>query len=146
MGASAPKSETVVKGGKPTVVREWLSPEYLKQLSGLASYYGNRALQERSTYQNMVNAERAGRGKVALYPTMTNTLGETIAPGTVSTPFDTSSLVTAAQQSGMFKPPRSGTKPKPTDSRAAYANAINDVKSNELYGYDKPLPRMTGGG
>lgn len=125
MGASAPKSETVVKGGKPTIVREWLSPEYLKQLSGLASYYGNRALQERSTYQNMVNAERAGRGKVALYPTMTNTLGETIAPGTVSTPFDTSGLVSAAQQSGMFKPPSGGTKPKPKEEpRETYLNAV----------------------
>jgi len=133
MGASAPKSETVVKGGKPTVVREWLSPEYLTKLTGLASYYGNRALQERSTYQNMVNAERAGRGKVALYPTMTNTLGETIAPGTVSTPFDTSSLVTAAQQSGMFKPPSSNKKKEP---REAYSDAIKNVQTNELYGYN----------
>lgn len=134
MGSSAPKSETIVKGGKPTIVREYLSPEYLKKLSSLASYYGNRALQERSTYQNMVNTQRISQGQVPLFPTMTTTKGDVVAPGIVSTPFNTKGLVTAAQEGGMFQPPkRSGGKKNKEENetaRSGYLDAVNASKTN----------------
>lgn len=149
MGSSAPKSETVVKGGKPTIVREWLSPDYLKELSKLASYYGNRALQERSTYQDMVNTQRTSQGEVALFPTMTTSEGTTVTPGIVSSPYDTSSLVKAAEESKMFQPPKateSKKKSENSSSRNLYNKAIQSknlgsVKTNELYGYNTDLGR-----
>lgn len=125
MGASAPKSETVVKGGKPTVVREWLSPDYLKQLSGLAAQYGERAQQAAATRQSNVNRYLSHYGVAPVYDPYKTSTGEIVQPYQAPDIYDTSQLVTAAQQSGMFKPPRGGTKPKSKEEpRETYLNAV----------------------
>lgn len=144
MGASQPKSETVVKGGKPVVVREWLSPDYLEKLTGLAEHYGQRAQQAAATRQSNVNRYLSHYGVAPVYDPYKTASGETIQPYQAPNIYDASGLVEAAQTSGMFKPPSGGEKKKP---REAYSDAINSVKSNELYGYkESPMPRMTGGG
>ncbi len=135
MGASAPKTESIVKGGKPVVVREWLSPEYLTKLTELSSYYGNRALGERSTYQDMVNRQRTSQGEETLFSPMATTGGQVIEPGKVYEPYNAAGLVQAAQESNMFQPPRGGRKKK-KEPREAYGDAIKNVQTNELYGYN----------
>lgn len=124
MGASAPKSETVVKGGKPTIVFEWRSPDYLKQLSGLASQYGQRAQQAAATRQSNVNRYLSHYGVAPVYDPYKTSTGETVQPYQAPDIYDASQLVTAAQESGMFKPPR-GSKPKPkSEPRETYLDAV----------------------
>lgn len=123
MGASAPKSETVVKGGKPVIVREWLSPDYLKQLSGLAAQYGERAQQAAATRQSNVNRYLSHYGVAPVYDPYKTSTGETVQPYQAPDIVDTTDLVTAAQQSGMFKPPTGQGKPKPKP-RETYLNAV----------------------
>lgn len=127
MGSSAPKTESVVKGGKPVVVREYLSPEYLTKLTQMASSYGERALNERSTYQEMVNRQRASYGQSPLFEPMQTTAGQIIEPFKVSEPYDASGLVQAAQESGMFKMPKQdtgGNNEKEKTQRNAYNDAL----------------------
>lgn len=124
MGASAPKSETVVKGGKPTIVFEWRSPDYLKQLSGLASQYGQRAQQAAATRQSNVNRYLSHYGVAPVYDPYKTSTGETVQPYQAPDIYDASQLVTAAQESGMFKPP-TGSKPKPkSEPRETYLDAV----------------------
>ncbi|NBX48341.1 hypothetical protein EBT25_00005, partial [bacterium] len=133
MGASAPKSETVVKGGKPTVVREWLSPDYLEKLTGLAEHYGQRAQQAAATRQSNVNRYLSNYGVSPVYDPYKTASGETIQPYQAPNIYDASGLVEAAKTSGMFKPPISNKKKEP---REAYSDAIKNVQTNELYGYN----------
>lgn len=131
MGSSAPKSETVVKGGKPTIVREYLSPDYLKELSGLASYYQQRAQQAAATRQSNVNRYLSEYGVAPVYDPYKAPSGEVIQPYQAPPVFDTSSLVQAAEESNMFEPPRGGgggKKKKEQKPRESYLGALNASK------------------
>lgn len=143
MGASAPKSETVVKGGKPVIVREWLSPKYLNKLTKLATHYGERAQQAAATRQSNVNRYLSHYGVDPVYDPYKTASGQTIQPYEAPNIYDTPGLVQAAKRGGMFKPPSSNKKKEP---REAYSDAIKNVQTNELNGYNKSVPRMTGGG
>lgn len=134
MGSSAPKSETVVKGGKPIVVREYLSPQYLKELGGLADYYQQRAQQAAATRQSNVNRYLGEYGVAPVYDPYKTPSGETIQPYQAPAVYDTTGLVEAAEQSNMFKPPkrpRNKKKEKPEqDSRLGYLGALQATSSN----------------
>jgi hypothetical protein len=121
MGASAPKSETVVKGGKPVVVREYLSPEYLKELSNLSSFYQQRAQQAASTRQATLNRYLSSYGEGPAYDPYKTSTGEIIKPYQAPDIYDTTKLVEAAKAGGMFRAP-SEEKKKP--SREAYSDAL----------------------
>jgi hypothetical protein len=121
MGASAPKSETVVKGGKPVIVREYLSPEYLKELSSLAAFYGQRAQQAASTRQATLNRYLSSYGEGPAYDPYTTSTGEVIKPYQAPAIYDTTKLVEAAEAGGMFRPPAEGKK---KESREAYSDAL----------------------
>lgn len=124
MGSRAPKSETTIKSPDPIIVREWSSPEYLTKLGDIAGYYGQRALQERSTYQDMVNRTMASYGRTPTYSPMVTNAGRTIQPGQVEEPYDLSGLVQAAKTSGMFKSSQEEKENK---------NKNKDKNKRELY-------------
>lgn len=140
MGSSAPKSETVVKGGKPVVVREYLTPQYLKELGGMADYWQGRAQQAAATRQSNVNKYLSHYGVAPVYDPYETAEGTVIKPYQAPTPFDTTSIVEAAQESGMFKLPKAQKKPN-KDPKETYSDVLNIVNSNR-----GSMPRMTGGG
>jgi hypothetical protein len=124
MGSRAPTTTTTIKNPDPVIVREWASPEYLTKLGDIAGYYGQRALQERSTYQDMVNRTMESYGRTPTYSPMVTTAGRTIQPGQVEEPYDLSGLVQAAKTSGMFKTSEEKEENKNEDSREVYNEAI----------------------
>lgn len=140
MGSSAPKSETVVKGGKPVVVREYLSPQYLKELGSMADYWQGRAQQAAATRQSNVNRYLGHYGVAPVYDPYETAEGKVIEPYQAPTPFNTDQIVQAAQESGMFNLPKPVRRPR-RNSKETYNDAINVVNSNR-----GSMPRMTGGG
>lgn len=124
MGSSAPKSETVVKGGKPVIVREYLSPEYLNKLTGLADFYQKRARLAASTRQENVNRYLGEYGMAPVYDPYTTGSGDVIEPYRAPEIKDLSGLVKSAEESGMFKPPVMDKPKKKKDSREAYSDAL----------------------
>ena len=128
MGSSAPKSETTIKGGKPLIVREWLSPEYLNKLSGIGAEYGRRAQLEQSTYRDMVNRNMARYGEKPLFEPLTTSTGEVIKPGQASPVIDTSSIIDPA----MWK------TPKVKGSTQTNSNTPRDIYNNAIQGKPKP--------
>lgn len=130
MGSSAPKSETVVKGGKPVVVREYLSPQYLKELGGMADYWQGRAQQAAATRQSTVNRYLSEYGVSPAYDPYKTAEGTVIQPYQAATPYDTTALVQAAEESKMFEPPkRGGGKKKNKKPRETYLDAVATVGS-----------------
>lgn len=120
-----PKSETTIKSPDPLIVREWMSPRYLRELGNLAEYYGTRSLQERSTYQNMVNNTMSSYDRAPLFNDVRLKSGEIIEPGQVSAPYELSNLVNAAEKSGMFDLPKENkTKKKDKNNREVYNEAV----------------------
>ncbi len=139
MGSSAPKSETVVKGGKPVIVREYLSPEYLKELSNLSSFYQQRAQQAAATRQATLNRYLSSYGEGPAYDPYTTSTGEVIKPYQAPDIYDTTKLVEAAEAGGMFRPPAEGKKKEP---REAYSDALK-VNQGMGAGRDNGFQRMT---
>ena len=128
MGSSAPKSETTIKGGKPFIVREWVSPEYLNKLSGIATQYGKRAQWEQATYREMVNRNMARYGEKPLFGPMTSPTGEVIKPDQASPVIDPSTVIDPA----MWK------TPKVRGSIATNSNTPRDAYNNAIQGKPKP--------
>ena len=141
MGSRAPKSETTIKSPDPLIVREWMSPRYLRELGNLAEYYGTRSLQERSTYQNMVNNTMSSYGREPLFSKVRMEDGTVIKPGQVSAPYELSNLVNAAEKSGMFDLPKENKTEKKEDARTSYSQLLKNRNSKIA-----SMPRMTGGG
>jgi len=130
MGSSAPKTESVVKGGKPVIVREYLSPQYLKELGGMAEYWQGRAQQAAATRQSNVNRYLNEYGVAPVYDPYKTTTGEVIQPYQAATPYDTTELVEAAQESKMFEPPKRGGKKKGQKTqRDVYGDALKITQS-----------------
>ena len=121
MGSSAPKSETVVKGGKPQIIREYVSPEYLKELSNLARFYGERAQQTSATRQSNVNRYLSSYGESPVYDPYTTSEGRVIKPYQAPDIYDASKLVEAAEEGGMFGLP---SKKGMRNPRKEYNDAI----------------------
>lgn len=139
MGSSAPKSETVVKGGKPVIVREYMAPGYLKELGNMADYWQQRAQQETSTYQTLVNRTLGNYGQAPAYDPMQLPSGEVVKPFQVSNFFNTDNLVNAAKEGGMFKPLRGPIRRKEaTPPRAGYLDAVQTSNNKTPTGIFKP--------
>jgi hypothetical protein len=137
MGASAPKSETVVKGGKPFIVREWLSPEYLTNLAGIGTHYGERARQAAATRQSNVNRYLGLYGVDPVYDPYTTAAGEVIRPYQAPDLPDTASLIDPE----MFKPVSlsdgsGGVKKRKDEARSTYASMINAATNKASGGTD----------
>jgi len=128
MGSSAPKTESVVKGGKPVVVREYLSPQYLKELGGMAEYWQGRAQQAAATRQSNVNRYLGEYGVAPVYDPYKTTAGELIQPYQAPVPYDSTALVEAAEESKMFEPPKSSGKKKNKTQRDIYSDALKVTK------------------
>lgn len=139
MGSSAPKSETKIEGGKPVIVREWLSPKYLENLSGIAQQYGERARQERATYQEMVNRNMASYGEKPLFDPMTTSEGKVIQPYQAPDIIDPSVVIDPA----MWKSPKVTGGSSSGKNKAAlemYAAAINKNQNpKNTSGYSRQL-------
>lgn len=128
MGSSAPKSETVVKGGKPVIVREYASPQYLKALGGMSEHWQRRAQQAAATGQSDFNHYLSHYGVAPAYKPYTTSTGSVIEPYRAPDIYNTSDLVKAAQESGMFKLPKGKVKNK--EPREAYADALTAGQLN----------------
>lgn len=129
MGSSAPKSETTIKGGKPFIVREWLSPDYLKSVSGIAAQYGQRAQQEDSTFREMVNRNMARYGQGPLFGPMTTSTGEVIKPDQAAPVINPSTVIDPA----MWK------TPKVRGAIETNSNSPRDAYNNAIQGKPKPV-------
>lgn len=139
MGSSAPKSETVVKGGKPVIVREYMAPSYLKELGNVAEYWNNRAQMAASTRQANVNSYLSHYGVNPVYPEYQTAQGNVIEPYQAPGAYDVSDLVNAAKEGGMFKPLRGPIRRKEaTPPRAGYLDAVQTSNNKTPTGIFKP--------
>ena len=93
MGSSPPKSETTIKQGKPTLVRDYVERGQDLALADLANYWQERALQGRASYNASVNNYLSRYGQQPAYQPLTTTAGRTIDPNVIQEPFDASKLV-----------------------------------------------------
>lgn len=130
MGSSAPKSETVVKGGKPVILREYDSPQYLQALGGMSEHWQRRAQGAAATRQSNLNHYLSHYGVAPVYKPYTTSTGSVIEPYQAPDVYNTSDLVKAAQESGMFKLPKGKGKVKNKEPREAYADALTAGQLN----------------
>lgn len=138
MGASAPKSETVVKSPKPVIVREYMAPSYLKELGNMAEYWNDRAQQAASTRQANVNSYLSHYGVNPVYSEYKTAQGNVIEPYQASGSYNINALVNAAKEGGMFKPIRGPRRKEATPPRTGYLDAVQASTNKTPTGLPKP--------
>jgi hypothetical protein len=129
-GGSQPTSETVIKGGKPFITREWLSRPLMEAQSKLAVEYGNRANLAEAQRRETMNQTLAMYGKTPYYQPYQTATGETINPNIAPTPVDPSGLIDPS----MWKVPRTvgeNKKEEPKTEREKYAKALDSTTGRD---------------
>lgn len=125
-GGSQPTSETVIKGGKPFITREWLSRPLMGAQADLAVEYGKRANLAEAQRREGMNRVMALYGKAPLYEPYKTSTGETINPNIAPTPVDPSGLIDLS----MWQVPKNvseNKKEEPKTEREKYAKALTSA-------------------